>query len=44
MQYDAGSEKLYYHVGGAITYDSNGEEELAECMHKAAGMLAALRD
>ena len=42
MQYDAGSEKLYYHVGGAITYDSNGEEELAECMHKASGMLAAL--
>lgn len=37
------ANSLYYHVGGAITYDSLAEEEYNECLTKAAGILAAIR-
>ncbi|MCA9058318.1 MAG: aminodeoxychorismate synthase component I [Planctomycetaceae bacterium] len=34
---------LHFPVGGGIVADSNAEEEYAETMHKASGMLKALR-
>lgn len=43
LQVDAARQKLFYHVGGAITYDSIPAEEYEECGHKAAGIMAALR-
>lgn len=43
LQVDSSRQKLYYHVGGAITYDSIPDEEYEECGHKAAGIMAALR-
>jgi para-aminobenzoate synthetase component 1 len=43
LQMIKGAGCLHYHVGGAITIDSNAEEEYQECMHKAAGMIQALR-
>lgn len=42
LQYDLDNKKLAYHVGGAITYDSNAEAEYEECLTKAAGILGAL--
>ena len=33
--YNASSKHCSYHVGGAITYDSDPEQEYAECMTKA---------
>lgn len=44
LQLDTHSEKMYYHVGGAITYDSIPEEEYRECLQKAAGLLQALKN
>ncbi|MEL6672355.1 MAG: anthranilate synthase component I family protein [Bacteroidota bacterium] len=35
MVYDASAEKLAYHVGGAITYDSDPEAEYQETLLKA---------
>lgn len=34
---------LHYNVGGAITIDSLPEDEYMECLHKAEGMLQALK-
>jgi para-aminobenzoate synthetase component 1 len=44
LQADTKSENMYYHVGGAITYDSVPEEEYQECLQKAAGLLQALKN
>lgn len=42
LQYDAQSQRLAYHVGGAITFDSQAAQEFEECKTKAAGMMSAL--
>ena len=44
LQVDTRSERMYYHVGGAITYNSIPEEEYQECLQKAAGLLQALKN
>lgn len=44
LQVDLTSERMYYHVGGAITYDSIPEEEYRECLQKAAGLMQALQN
>lgn len=36
-------ETLYFQVGGAITYDSDSHSEYEETLHKAQGMMRALR-
>jgi para-aminobenzoate synthetase component 1 len=43
LQLDTSAEKMYYHVGGAITYDSIAEDEFNECLQKAAGISQALK-
>lgn len=43
LQTVKGKECLYYHVGGAITYDSLADEEYSECLAKASGIMAAVR-
>jgi len=35
--------KAYFQVGGGIVYDSNPEEEYRETMHKAKGLITALK-
>lgn len=40
MQYDAELKKLAYAVGGAITCDSEPEQEYQECLDKAAAILS----
>lgn len=40
--YEPASASLSFHVGGAIVYDSLAEEEYAECLLKAEGLLRAL--
>ena len=42
LQYRAGTGYLSFQVGSAITYDSDAEQEYAECMLKAQGLLEAL--
>jgi para-aminobenzoate synthetase component 1 len=42
LQYDASSQLLGYHVGGAITFDSSPQAEYQECLDKAAGIRRAL--
>lgn len=42
LQYDANSGALQYAVGGAITIDSEPEEEYQECAAKAQAMLKTL--
>lgn len=44
MQLDLTRQTMYYHVGGAITSDSVPEDELSECMGKAAGLLQTLKN
>ena len=41
--YNGETEQLSYQVGGAITYDSDPEQEYAECLIKAEAMQQALR-
>ena len=40
--YNGDSQTLSYQVGGAITYDSDPEQEYAECLIKARGIQRAL--
>lgn len=42
LVYDATKELLSYHVGGAITYDSEPESEYAECLLKAQAIQQTL--
>jgi len=44
LQLDVGSDKMYYHVGGAITFDSIPEDEYNECLQKAAGLIQTLKN
>ena len=44
IQMDTARETMYYHVGGAITSDSEPEDEFNECMEKAAGLLQTLQN
>lgn len=44
LQLHTGSDKMYYHVGGAITYDSIPEDEYNECLQKAAGLIQTLKN
>ena len=38
LLYDAGNKQISYHVGGAITYDSDPEQEYEETLVKAAAI------
>ncbi len=40
LQYDSQAKTLAYAVGGAITYDSVGEQEYQECLDKASAVLS----
>ncbi|OGX91573.1 hypothetical protein BEN49_19310 [Hymenobacter coccineus] len=42
LQYRADTGYLSFQVGSAITYDSDAEQEYAECLLKAQGLLEAL--
>jgi para-aminobenzoate synthetase component 1 len=44
LQLDTAAQKMYYHVGGAITFDSIPEEEYNECLQKASGLMQALKN
>lgn len=44
LQLDTTAQKMFYHVGGAITFDSNPEDEYNECLQKAAGLMQALKN
>lgn len=44
LVYNPTSNKLSFHVGSAITYDSDPTKEYEECMLKAASMLKALEE
>ncbi len=44
LVYDADAKTLSYHVGSAITYDSDPELEYQECMLKGNALLKALAD
>ncbi|RYG31387.1 MAG: hypothetical protein EOO01_35475, partial [Chitinophagaceae bacterium] len=41
-QYNGRTGYLSYEVGGAITYDSDPEQEYEECLLKAAALRKAL--
>ncbi len=43
LQFDSNHNTLQYAVGGAITVDSDANEEYKECMDKAEAMLKTLR-
>jgi para-aminobenzoate synthetase component 1 len=43
VQYDASSQYVSCHVGGAITALCNAEDEYNECLLKADAVLGALR-
>jgi para-aminobenzoate synthetase component I len=42
MLYNASSQRLSFSVGGAITWDSDPQQEWEECLLKASGMLQVL--
>ena len=42
VQYDGDSAMVSCHVGGAITAQSNAEDEYQECLLKAKAVLSAL--
>ncbi|MBP3942813.1 anthranilate synthase component I family protein [Sphingobacteriaceae bacterium WQ 2009] len=42
LLYHAERQYLSFHTGGAITLNADGEQEYAECLLKAAGILKAL--
>ncbi len=44
LQLDTAADKMFYHVGGAITFDSIPEDEYNECLQKAAGLMQALKN
>jgi len=44
LQLDIEAGKMYYHVGGAITFDSIPEDEYNECLQKAAGLKQTLKN
>lgn len=39
LQYDSQTQRMAYHTGGAITWDSDGAKEWQECQWKAASVL-----
>ena len=43
LVYDDESEKLSYHVGGAITWDSDPDAEYQETLLKAEAIVAVMR-
>ena len=43
LQFDSHQHTLQYAVGGAITVDSDADDEYKECMDKAEAMLKTLR-
>lgn len=44
LQLDTTADKMFYHVGGAITFDSIPEDEYNECLQKATGLMHALKN
>jgi para-aminobenzoate synthetase component I len=42
MLYQQATKRLTFSVGGAITWDSDPEQEYQECLLKASGMLQVL--